>query len=134
MFDKYCFACCFTALIVVSKVQHGGADMDLAKLFGSNVNDEEAWAKLLELEKCPKPQPLKNTIIMVNESLAAGAKFLENPNVTSRYECEFECCYKEGKGCNVAVYTSEQVSSFFFTLSQKVKHYRFLFLILTKQY
>lgn len=83
--------------------------MDLSKIFGDNVNDEEAWGKLFELEKCPKPQPQSNTIIMVNESLAAGAKFVDNPNVTSRYECEFECCYKQTKGCNVAVYTSEQV-------------------------
>lgn len=113
MFDKYSLAYCLAALVVISIVQDGGADMDMAKLFGNNVNDEEAWARLFELEKCPKPQPQANTIIMVNESIAAGAKFLENPNVTSRYECEFECCYKQGKGCNVAVYTSEQVSEIY---------------------
>jgi len=83
--------------------------LDLSKIFGNNVNNAEAWSQLMNLKNCPKPQPLSSTIIMINESVAAGAKFIAHPNVTSRYECEFECCYKIKDGCNIAVYASEQV-------------------------
>lgn len=84
--------------------------VDFGKIFGNNVNQEEAWSRLFKLENCPTSQRLTSTIIMVNESLNAGAKFLEHPNATSQYECEFYCCMKNSK-CNVAVYNADKVSN-----------------------
>lgn len=109
MVSLYAIVCYVAVGVVLISWDAVSGDVDLSDIFGSNIDKEGAWEKLFELENCPMPQQWTDTIIMVNESLAAGAKFMDSPNVTSRYECEFECCDKQTEGCNIAVYTPTQV-------------------------
>lgn len=88
---------------------YANADLDLSFLLGDHVDREAVWNKLFELQSCSTPNNLGDTIIMVNESLVAGARYLSNPTVSSKHECEFECCYQMDKGCDVAVYAGEEV-------------------------
>lgn len=109
MFSKYIFYYSFVFCIFLQSCTIAGSDF--SAIFGTNVNKAQAWAKLLGIEGCPQPELWSGTVINVNESLLAGAKFIGNPNVTSRYECEFECCFKKEKGCNIAVHIAEQVNN-----------------------
>lgn len=109
MFVIHVFGSAFMPYLLTGLLVSVIGDSDISSIFGNNVDTAQAWSKLFELENCPMPEVLPGTIIMVNESVAAGAKFMLKPNATSRFECEFECCYKQHKGCNVAIYSADKV-------------------------
>jgi len=117
MFDFHAQVGGVVALLFIVSWSLVCADDTFADIFGDDIDPAFAWTKLMELKNCPSPHVLPSTIIMVNESLTAGARFVNNTKVGSKYECEFECCRdadrakeKHRDPCNVAVFAEEVVS------------------------
>ena len=93
------------------RYQDGGGDAEVDKLtqklwleIQKRLQDFDDKDDGLDTEQC-KFQSKDGMIIRTKDSLDAGANFLSSPTVTSREECEEECC--ESDDCNLAVFKAK---------------------------